>query len=165
MRSILIVISGLALAPTGCSNTSSGFPDGGASGPSVSSTYNCMDSIVLMFTKPTGYGTQKGAVSATYIVVDNNDGTATISLEGPDGGAPCTTHFSLSGTMGTLLPNQVCESVSPGSDLHFNYTSGAVNLSSGSNTYAFGFTGMVTGDAGVVQVAGTGTDSQMCTKQ
>lgn len=165
MRSILILISGLALAPVGCSSSSSGTPDGGASSSGgVSATYNCMDNVVLMFTMPTALGTQMGSTTATYVVVDNHDGTITISLE-TDAGAPCTTHFSLSGTMATLMTNQTCESLSPTADLHFSYTSGAVNLSSGSNTYAFSFTGTLTGDAGVVAVAGTGTDSQMCTKQ
>jgi hypothetical protein len=164
MRSILILTSGLALAPIGCSSTSSGTPDGGASS-SVSATYNCMDSVVLMFTMPTSLGTQMGSTTATYTVVDNHDGTITISLAAPDGGVPCTTHFSLSGTTATLLPNQTCETHSPTADLHFSYTSGAVNLSSGANTYAFAFTGTLTGDGGTVPVAGTGTDSQMCTKQ
>jgi hypothetical protein len=158
MRSILILISGLALAPIGCS-TSSGTP------ASVS-VDKCKDTVVLMFTMPSGFGTQMVSTTATYTVVDNHDGTIAVSLAAPDGGGtPCTTHFSLSGNMATLLPNQKCESVSPTSDLHFSYTSGAVNLSSGSNTFAFAFTGMVTTDGGVVPVAGTGTDSQMCTKQ
>ena len=165
MRSILVLISGLALATVGCGSSSSGTPDGGASSNGgVSATYNCMDNVVLMFTTPTSLGTQMGSTTATYIVADNHDGTITISLS-TDAGVPCTTHFSLSGTMATLMANQTCETLSPTADLHFSYTNGAVNLSSGSNMYAFAFTGTLTGDAGTVAVAGTGTDSQMCTKQ
>lgn len=161
MRSPVLVLLAFGLAA--CSNGSSG----GGSNPFVGN-WACTGTQNLTYTQPAGKQPVTVNESHTLAIVDNGDGTIT-STSSNDAGTSCTLKSTVSGSTATLQPNQTCTNAN---GVVATYTSGTATVSGStlthSNQWTFSGTITVTPDGGQpqqVQVAGTGTGQNSCTKQ
>jgi hypothetical protein len=146
-----------------CSNGSGG----GGSNPFVGS-WACTGTQSLTFTQPAGAQPQTNNQSFTQTIVANGDGSITATTTG-DAGNGCTFKWTVSGSTATLEANQTCTNTN---GVVASYTSGTATVSGTTLTHSnqFTFSGTITatpdgGQPQQVQVAGTGTGENTCTKQ
>jgi hypothetical protein len=112
-----------------------------------------------------GYSHQ-GNTSSTIVISDNGNGTIT-SAKTNDAGTNCTTKSTVAGSNATLQSGQMC--TVGGLSLTFTSGNGGImgNMLVASRTYEFAGTLTFTSDGGTAQtlnVAGTGSSSDNCTK-
>jgi len=181
---VLATVLVVALAACSSSNGgNSGGSDGGGSDGSGSSsgggggdggdpwvgTWACTGTESDTFTEPAGAKPETKDTANMVAIVDNGDGTVTLTGTPPDGGITCSLKFTVSGSALTLVSGgQSCMNNNGTTEI---YTSGTATLTgstyTSSRAYTFSGTVAETTDAGTkqVMVAGSGTASGSCTRQ
>jgi hypothetical protein len=171
----------LAIGAAACSSGSNGGGGGGgddggadvaqheAAAPSpFAGTWTCSVNYTLTYTQPPN-APFTGSDTLIYSVVDNGDGTITLSEE-DDAGPPCPQKYTVSGTTATLAPGQTCHAAGTQQDLTLTYTDGTITAGTQlSIKLDYGFTGTQSStglDGGTQQipVAGKGNDVDNCAK-
>jgi hypothetical protein len=163
-RRALLFAAGLAPLAAACGASSSTGTD--ASSDPFVGTWQCTGSDNRNFTFPPGISRQEDTAS-TIAIQDNGDGTI-LSTRTNDAGVTCATRSSVAGAKATLESGQACES----GGLTLKLTSGGGNVTGNMlvalRSYDFAGTLTFASDAGPPQtlnVAGTGTSSDNCTKE
>ena len=174
---LLVVVSALFIA---CGGGGGNDQDAGADAPSqqdvaaqdgprwpfLPGRWDCEETQSLSYTTPFAQTVNHTWPHSMVTVVDNGDGTFTVT---PDGAPDCHYVYTVSGESATLVSNSTCHVTNTDMNIIFSFQTGTVTMidaldAVGNSTYTFSGTQKLELDGGLqtTNVAGTGTTTNDC---